>query len=377
MIRFPTRVLAIALAFSMVVVACGDDEPDSAPEPAAAPETTAAPEPAPADDAADAPDEAPEAAPSEDPTSLRIAAIFLNTADDTWSTSLVGALERVAAERPRGLDITSEIFENIAYADGERVLRQTAETGNFDMIIAHSTYSDAVYAVRDDFPEILWSFTGSGNEGRGGNAYWLDVLPHEAAYLTGVAAGRLNETGVIGAVAAFPFPNVNGPVNAFFEGARSVSPDIETRVTYIESWFDPAAAQEAGTALIEEGADSLYAASTFGTFQAALEADRAFAIGDLDDQEALAPEVVITSVLILWDPGLKVLVDEWWAHVTAGEPYDAPVDRIQFLMAEGGADIAPLNEALVPADVIAEVNDLREQVLSGDLVVEFNPGPVE
>ena len=46
-------------------------------------------------------------------------------------------------------------------------------------------------------------------------------------------------------------------------------------------------------------------------------------------------------------------------------------------MSEGGADIAPLNEALVPADVIAEVNDLREQVLSGDLVVEFNPGPVE
>ena len=372
MIRLPTRALAIAFAFSMVLVACGDDEPASAPEPAAAPETTSAPEttaaPEPATD---------EAAPSEDPTSLSIAAIFLNTADDTWSTSLVGALERVAAERPRDLDITFDIFENIAYADGERVIRQTAETGNFDMIIAHSTYSDGIYAVRDDFPDILFSFTGSGNEGRGGNAYWLDVLPHEAAYLTGVAAGRLNETGVIGAVAAFPFPNVNGPVNAFFEGARSVNPDIETRVTYIESWFDPAAAQEAGTALIEEGADSLYAASTFGTFQAALEADRAFAIGDLDDQEALAPEVVITSVLILWDPGLKVLVDEWWAHVTAGEPYDAPVDRIQFLMAEGGADIAPLNEALVPADVIAEVNDLREQVLSGDLVVEFNPGPVE
>ena len=80
-------------------------------------------------------------------------------------------------------------------------------------------------------------------------------------------------------------------------------------------------------------------------------------------------------MLILWDPGLKVLVDEWWAHVTAGEPYDAPADRIQFLMAEGGADIAPLNEALVPADVIEEVNGLREQVLSGDLVVEFNPGP--
>ncbi len=370
MIRRLTRVLATLFAFSLMVMACGDDEPDPAAEPAAAPETTAAPEPASAE-------EAPEPAASADPTALHIAAIFLNTADDTWSTSLVGALDRVSAERPYDLDVTYEIFENIAYADGERVLRQTAETGNFDMIIAHSTYSDAVYAVRDDFPDILWSFTGSGNEGQGGNAYWLDVLPHEAAYLAGVAAGHLNETGTIGAVAAFPFPNVNGPVNGFFAGARSVNPDLEVRVTYIESWFDPASAQEAGTALIEQGADSLYAASTFGTFNAAQEAERAFAIGDLDDQEALAPDVVITSVLILWDPGLKVLIDEWWAHETAGEAYDAPADRIQFLMSEGGADIAPLNEALVPAEVIEEVNALRDQVLSGDLVIEFNPGPVE
>ena len=371
MIRLTTRMLAAVLVFSTVLVACGDDEPEPAPEPAAAPEPAPDPDPQP-----EPAEEAPEPAPSEDPTSLHIAAIFLNTADDTWSTSLVGALDRVSAEAPYDLDITYEIFENIAYADGERVLRQTAETGDYDMIIAHSTYSDAIYAIRDDFPDILWSFTGSGNEGRGGNAYWLDVLPHEAAYLAGIAAGHLSETGMIGSVAAFPFPNVNGPVNGFFAGARSVNPDIETRVTYIESWFDPAAAQEAGAALIEEGADSLYAASTFGTFQAALEADRVFTIGDLDDQEALAPEVVITSVLILWDPGLKVLVDEWWAHETAGEAYDAPVDRIQFYMAEGGADIAPLNEALVPAEVIAEVNAARDQILNGELVVEFNPGDV-
>ena len=369
MMRLVIRVLMAVFAFSTVLVACGDDEPDATPEPAAAPETTAAPDPDPVE-------EAPEPAASEDPTSLDIAVILLVTADDTWSTSLIGSLDRVAAEAPYDLDITYEVFEGIAYADGERVLRQTAETGDYDMIIAHSTYSDAIYAIRDDFPEILWSFTGSGNEGRGGNAYWLDVLPHEAAYLAGVAAGHLSETGIIGSVAAFPFPNVNGPINGFFAGARSVRPDIETRVTYIESWFDPAAAQEAGTALIEEGADSLYAASTFGTFQAALEADRVFTIGDLDDQEALAPEVVITSVLILWDPGLKVLIDEWWAHETAGEAYDAPAERIQFYMAEGGADIAPLNEALVPADVIEEVNAVRDQILNGELVVEFNPGDI-
>ena len=134
------------------------------------------------------------------------------------------------------------------------------------MIIAHSTYSPAVAAVQGEFPEIVFVFSGSGNEATGGNGFWIDVMPHEPAYLAGVAAGLMSETGKIGSVAAFPFPNVNGPVNAFFAGARSVRPDIEVDVTYIESWFDPAGAKDAGTALVNSGADSLYAASTFGTF---------------------------------------------------------------------------------------------------------------
>ena len=156
MMRLTTRLLAAVLAFSTVLVACGDDEPEPAPEPAAEPEPAPAPEPDP-----EPVEEAPEPAASEDPTSLHIAVIFGNTADDTWSTSMLGALNRVTAEAPHGLDITYEYFENISYADGERVLRQTAETGEFDMIIAHSTYSDSIYAIRDDFPDILWSFTGS------------------------------------------------------------------------------------------------------------------------------------------------------------------------------------------------------------------------
>ena len=55
------------------------------------------------------------------------------------------------------------------------------------------------------------------------------------------------QTNRISGVAAFPFPNVNAPLNAFVDGARSVNPDIEVAgVTYIESWFDPATASSAG-----------------------------------------------------------------------------------------------------------------------------------
>jgi len=46
-------------------------------------------------------------------------------------------------------------------------------------------------------------------------------------------------------------------------------------------------------------------------------------------------------------------------------------------MPEGGGDIAPLNEALLPEDVRNAVLEVRDKVLSGGLVVELNDGPVE
>lgn len=365
------RLLRMALlsAVLLFAVACGNDTDDSS--------SSAGPEQGEVEDADTGEHEdTVEAEELGDvPTDLNIALILEFTTEDTWSSSMTAALDRLVENPPHDLDVSYEILENIAYADGELVLRQTAETGDFDIIIAHSAYSDGVLAVQDEFPDIPFVFTGAGNEGSNGNAYHLDMLAHEPAYIAGVAAGMLNETGVIGSVAAFPFPNVNGGVNAFFDGARSVNPDIETRVTYIESWFDPPTAQAAGAALIEEGADTLYAASTFGTFNAALEAERVFAVGDLDDQEALAPEVVYTSVLVLWDPGLRVLVDAWYDHATNGTPYDAPDSEIKFGMSDGGADVAPFNEAILPPEVVTAMNEVRDQILSGELVLEFNPEP--
>jgi basic membrane lipoprotein Med (substrate-binding protein (PBP1-ABC) superfamily) len=313
----------------------------------------------------------------EGPTELTMALIVLSVVEEPWYNSMLDAMARAQQAAPYGLDINYEYFEGIDYSDGERVIRELAVSGKYDIIIGHSTYSDAVAAVKDEFPDTVFAFSGSGNEPTGGNGYWIDVMLHEPAYVAGVAAGLLSETNSIGAVAAFPFPNVNGPVNAYFDGARSVKPDIETQVTYIESWFDPAKAREAAEALINAGADSLYATSTFGTFQAIAEGDRVFGIGDFADLSELAPHAVITSTVAFWDPSLNTLIDAWWDHHASGVAYDAPMERVLFLMADGGGDIAPLNEALVPEDVRTSVLEVRGQILSGDLIVELKDGPVE
>ena len=306
---------------------------------------------------------------------MRVAYIAPGPIDDPWYTSMLDSLSRLADESPYDLDISHEWFENIAYADAERVIRDLASSGKYEMILAGSTYSDAVSPVMGDYPDIAFVYAGSGNEPLGGNAFWIDTFIHEPAYLTGVAAGLMTETGKVGIVANFPFPNVNAPVNGYIAGARSVNPDVDWDVTFIESWWDPATAKEAATAQINAGADVLYAI-VFGVFEAAEEAG-VYGVGDLADVQALAPGVVITSTVAKWDQAIAVVIDAWWDQMVNGVQMNAPTERIMFHMPQGGSDIAPLNEAIVPADVRDKVLEARDQILSGELVVELNDGPPE
>ena len=315
------------------------------------------------------------AAPAaDDPESLAVGMVIRGVKEEDWYSSMLDAIGRVVEAKPHGLDISVQIFEKTPYVEGERVLRDLAQSGEFDMIILHSTYSDAVAAVMDDYPETTFVFSGSGNEATGRNGYWLDVFIHEPAYLAGIIAGMMTETNVLGGVAAFPYPNVNAPLNAWIAGAQSVNPAVTAYVTYIESWFDPATAKAAGDAHIANGADMLYA-ERLGPFESALEHDGVYAFGHFTDQMVMAPDVVLASPVALWDPSFNYAVDAWWAHAAEGASHDAPMERVEYSMREGGSMLSPMND-LVPADVQAAVVEAHDRIMSGELVVEFNPAPI-
>ena len=169
-------------------------------------------------------------------------------------------------------------------------------------------------------------------------------------------------------MAAFPFPNVNGPLNAFFDGAKSVNPDIEIAgVTYIESWFDPATGANAAAAQIANGADVIYA-ERFGPFAAAEEAGNVRAVGHFTDQLDLSP-VVLTSAVAQWDGAFTDLLNAWYDYTVHGTPYDAPGERIVYQsMVQGGSALGRLSDDL-PADIVAAVEEARVAILSGELVI--------
>ena len=366
------RLLALITALALIAAACGGDDDDGSLATDAAEEPSAE---EPAEAAADEPAAEPAGA---EPTELDIALVLEGVVEEGWNTAMINALDRITAEAPYGVEVSYDIVENVAYADGERIGRELAGSGTYEMIIMHSAFVDGTNAIAPDFPEIAFGLSGSGNDlAMGGNVFWIDVFIHEPAYLMGIIAGSMTETNQISAVAGFPFANVNAPVHAFIDGALSVNPDITHSVTYIESWFDAVTANESAIAQIAEGADMIYA-ERFGPVEAAANAEDVFAFGHFTDQSSLNPEIVLASAVANWDPAVMEIIDAWWSFETAGTPFAAtPEQRIVFdSMVDGGSDITALSDS-VPAEVVALVEEARTAILAGDLVIPFDDTPFE
>jgi basic membrane lipoprotein Med (substrate-binding protein (PBP1-ABC) superfamily) len=171
-------------------------------------------------------------------------------------------------------------------------------------------------------------------------------------------------------------PEVNRITNAFIAGAREVNPEVEAKVSFINSWFDPAAAKEAALAQVDAGADVLYA-ERFGVIEAADENDL-IAVGNMSDQASLAPDNVVTSVTWNMTPTAEYVIDQ-----VAGGTYTAQDLKDFSMVAKGGAALAPISTELVrevPPELVDQVMAKEADIVSGVFRVDINestpPGSV-
>lgn len=306
-----------------------------------------------------------------EPSKLGIAFILSAGIESAWDGTLIRDIERIAEAKPHGLKISFKYTDPLWGEGAADAMRLFAKTGKFDIIWAHSSYSDQVKALKDEFPEILFVVVGSGNEGLGGNVYWAYKRLHEPAYLLGLMAGRLTKTNTVGVVGQFPSEDVNDEINAFFAGARSVNGAVRQKIAFIESWYDPAKAAEFTNAQIAAGADLTFQlVASFETCEAA----KIMCFGNYRDEAERSPDSIVASALLDWTPDLDWIIGEWWAHQTAGKAYAGNTTERWFSMAEGGVGLSGYNqyEARIPAELKAEVSSLQAKIASGEFEVPLD-----
>ena len=284
--------------------------------------------------------------------------------EEPWDGVIHQALQKAADEGK----IMYEHQDNIGYSgDMERVLRQIAETKKPAAIFGDAFGNEeAVRRVAVDFPAIAFVF-GSGGGPADPNMAVFDNWIHEPAYLCGMLAGGLTKSGTIGVVGAMPIPEVNRIVNAFIAGAKEVNPDAKVKVSFINSFFDPAAAKEAALAQIGTGADVLFA-ERFGVIEAAA-SKGLYAFGNMSDQNSLAPDYVVTGPV--WD--MTPTVDYVIKQVNAGSFTGQDLKDFS-MVAKGGAALAPFHglDSKIPADLLKKMQDKEDQIKSGNFRVDIN-----
>jgi basic membrane lipoprotein Med (substrate-binding protein (PBP1-ABC) superfamily) len=289
---------------------------------------------------------------------------FATPIEEPWDGVIHSAL---LAAVDAGL-ITYEYQDDIGYSgDMEIVLREVSDEMQPDIIFGDAFGNEeAVRRVARDYPEIAFVF-GSGLGPSQPNLSVFDNWIHEPAYLSGLLAGSLTESNVIGVVGGYPVPEVNRIVNGFIQGVGETNEDAEVRVTFLNSWFDPAAAQEAAQALVDAGADILFA-ERFGVIDVAA-ANGLLAFGNMSDQNELAPDTVVTGPVWDMNPTVNFVINQVLAGSYTG------LDLKDFsMMAQGGASLAPFHsfeETLDPA-LIEMVNTRAQEIIDGLFRVDID-----
>ncbi|MFN3954211.1 MAG: BMP family ABC transporter substrate-binding protein [Pararhodobacter sp.] len=303
------------------------------------------------------------AALANDP--LKVGFIYIGpVGDHGWTFTHDQA--RLAVETHFGDAVETSYVENIAYgADAERVMSQMALSG-VNMIFATSFgYGPDVNAVAQRFPNVAFEHA-TGYIQEAPNVSLYNARFYEGRAVIGHIAGRMTETNTIGYIASFPIPEVVMGINSAYLHARAVNPDVNFRVVWVYSWYDPAQEAAAAEALIEQGADILMQ-HTDSTAPVTIAQDRGIlAFGQASDMTAFAPEAHLSAILDEWAPyyidRIQARLDGTWE---AGNVWHGITD--------GMVGFAPFNER-IPADVRAEAEAMIAAISAG----EYHPftGPI-
>ena len=293
---------------------------------------------------------------------MKVAAIFSTPIEEPWVNQIHVAL--LKAQKEMGIEY--KWAESVQSADYQRVLREFAR-GGYQMITGDAfAAEDIARRVAKEFPKVAFVF-GSGQGPADPNFSVYDNWIQEPAYLSGMIAGKMTKSNIVGSVAAMDIPEVDRLVNAFCQGAKDVNSAVKCKVTFIGSFFDPPKAKEAALAQIAAGVDAIYA-ERFGVIEAAKEKG-IIAFSNMSDQSSLAPDTVVTGPV--WDmwPTIQAAIKQVEAGVYTAQDFGT-----FSLMAKGGATLAPFHkwETKLPADVMKMVMDKRQAILDGEFRVPVN-----
>ncbi|QIE41441.1 BMP family ABC transporter substrate-binding protein [Meridianimarinicoccus aquatilis] len=264
---------------------------------------------------------------------------------------------RLAVEQRFGDQVETIYQESVPEgADAERVLTQMALSGA-DLIFTTSFgYMDPTINVAAKFPDV--KFEHATGYKTSDNVSTYSARFYEGRAIQGHIAGKMTKSNIIGYIGSFPIPEVIRGINSAFIHAQKANPDVEFKVVWANTWFDPAKEADAATALIEQGADViLQHTDSTAPLAAAEKADGVIGFGQASDMAEYKPSPRVSSIIDNWSPyyidRVQAVIDGTWESQQVWHGID-----------KGMVQIGEITDA-VPADVAAEARDMIDAIANG------------
>ncbi|HAW49225.1 MAG TPA: BMP family ABC transporter substrate-binding protein [Roseovarius sp.] len=273
---------------------------------------------------------------------------------------------RLAVEAHFGDQVETIYRESVPEgADAERAITEMVLQGA-DLIFTTSFgFMEPTIAVAQKFPNVKFEHATGYKVAPNVSTY--SARFYEGRAVQGHIAGKMTKSNIIGYIASYPIPEVIRGINAAYIHAAKVNPDVEFKIIWAYTWFDPPKEADAAQALIEQGADVILQHTDSTAPQAAAEkAGDVITFGQASDMAEYAPFPRVSSIIDNWAPyyiaRTQAVIDGTWESQQVWHGID-----------EGMVKIGEITDA-VPADVKAGALALKETMAAG----EYHPftGPI-
>jgi basic membrane protein A len=187
----------------------------------------------------------------------------------------------------------------------------------------------------------------------------------EGRYLTGIVAGKMTKTNVVGFVAAHPITTVVAGVNAFALGVQSVNPQATVKVVWTGTWYDPPKEKQAAQSLLDAGADVIAQHQDTPSALLAASAAGKWGIGSESNMQRFAPTAYLTGTTWTWGPLVEKIVRAAQTHSWASQDYYGNLK-------DGVVGLGPVN-AVVSASAKNLVEAKKQAIETGSFQLFAGP----
>ncbi len=249
-------------------------------------------------------------------------------------------------------------------AEMEEHQRSYAELGLDLVIVIGFIHKSALTEVSADYPDIHFAIVDDVVDNP--NVTSLLFEEHEGSFLVGVVAGMMTKSNIVGFVGGMEVPLIRKFQVGFEEGVKWANPDAQVLVNYAGAFDDPGRGRELAISQYERGADIIYHAAG-GTGSGVIDAAAShdfYAIGVDSDQDYMAPGKVLTSMIKRVDMAVYEVIKAAVEGTLEGGTWT-------FGVADGGVGTSEFTYTrdIIPQEVFDKVEEAKQKIISGEIVV--------